>query len=101
MLQRCTQPSHLAFARYSGRGIKVCEQWMRFENFYADLGPRPKGTTLERINNDLGYEPGNVIWATRKQQERNKRVTVWVEYQGRKMSLTEACTIAGAEYQLA
>jgi hypothetical protein len=73
MLQRCTNPESESYADYGGRGITVCERWLRFENFLADVGNRPDGTTLDRIDNDRGYEPDNVRWATRAVQNANQR----------------------------
>lgn len=77
IIQRCTNPKHTAFANYGGRGITVCPEWRTFAPFeawiLAHLGPRPDGMTLDRIDNDGHYEPGNMRWATRSQQQRNKR----------------------------
>jgi hypothetical protein len=73
MRYRCENPNSHAWKGYGGRGIKVCERWQNFENFYIDMGPRPLGMTLDRINNDGNYEPGNCRWTTRKEQRLNQR----------------------------
>jgi hypothetical protein len=74
MLQRCENPKAAAFKNYGGRGIKVCERWHDFQNFIADVGMPPKpGLELDRIDNERGYEPGNVRWVSEVVQVRNQR----------------------------
>jgi hypothetical protein len=82
--QRCNNPKCKRFSRYGGRGIKVCERWDLFENFLDDMGPRPEGFTIERVNNDGNYEPSNCCWASRKDQNKNTSACIPVEAFGSK-----------------
>jgi hypothetical protein len=89
--QRCTNPKREFFHRYGGRGIKLCDRWLNsFANFLADMGPKPSPRyTLERQNNEKGYEPGNCIWTVMRQQTRNTSKNVWIEHDGRRMILSD------------
>jgi hypothetical protein len=85
MLARVRATTGRRYRDYGAGGITVCERWLVFENFLADMGPRPAGTSIDRINNDGNYEPGNCRWATDSQQVANRRflgrrtteTTVW------------------------
>jgi hypothetical protein len=74
MRQRCTNPNHVGYANYGGRGITVCKRWDIFENFIADMGQRPNSNyTIDRIDNNGNYEPGNCQWLKSGDQQKNKR----------------------------
>jgi hypothetical protein len=75
MVRRCHSKSHHAFKDYGARGIYVCDKWRNFEGFFADMGNQPKGMSIERINNSLGYFKENCKWATVVDQARNRRST--------------------------
>jgi len=80
MKTRCTNPNAQYYADYGGRGITICERWLHsFENFLADMGERPAGMSIERLDNEKGYEPGNCVWATATQQARNQTKTRFTE----------------------
>ena len=74
MWERCNYPKHRTYKYYGGRGIVVCERWSKFENFLADMGEPPPGMSLDRIDNDGNYEPGNCRWATGKEQRLNQKI---------------------------
>lgn len=90
MIGRCTLPSQAGYARYGGRGISVCDRWRKFEQFAEDMGESFKpGLTLDRIDVNGDYEPGNCRWATHKEQQRNttrNRVLTWG---GRSLTVAE------------
>lgn len=95
MKYRCERESHVAFREYGERGITVCERWQSFENFLADMGNPPDGHSLDRIDTNGNYEPGNCRWATPKQQVENRRNTVYVQHHGKKQTLVDACKELG------
>lgn len=82
--QRCGNPNNPRFADYGGRGIKVCERWHLFENFFIDMGERPAGFSIERLDNDKDYELSNCKWASRSEQNNNRRALrrMSVEFNG-------------------
>lgn len=89
MKARCLNPKNSRYHRYGGRGIKVCERWMSFENFYADMGPRPDGASLDRIDNDGHYEPGNCKWIPSRDQSKKTCRIRYLTKNGETHSLAE------------
>lgn len=95
MKRRCFNPNCPEYRWYGARGITVCDRWLQFENFFADMGPRPKGLTLDRIDNDGNYEPSNCRWRTRIEQANNTRQNRIVSLLGKTMTMTQACNASG------
>lgn len=95
MLERCRNPKIAGYARYGGRGIKVCDRWLVRENFVADMGPRPVGMSLDRIDNDGDYEPSNCRWATRQEQQRNQSCVRTVTIEGKTYKAVELAEKSG------
>ena len=93
MRGRCQNPRSPAWPYYGGRGITFCERWNDFANFLADMGEKPPGLTLERVDNNRGYDPGNCIWADIKTQNGNKRNIHWVTICGHRIRLKDACVM--------
>ena len=90
--ERTKNPNHPAFARYGGRGIRRCARWENsFEAFASDMGPRPAGYYIDRIDNDKGYSPENCRWVTPTDSTRNRRNALWVEVDGKNIHIKEAC----------
>jgi len=90
MKQRCFDPHHTAYENYGGRGITVCDRWLHsFSAFYTDMGPRPMDSTLDRIDNDRGYEPDNCRWAMRLAQHNNVRRNRVVSFNGQSMTVAQ------------
>lgn len=97
MLTRCYNPASTGYHNYGGRGISVCERWRSFENFLADMGERPSGMSIDRIDNDGNYEPSNCRWATRSEQTRNRRSTRYFETPVGPMLAGDIAAIAGID----
>ena len=93
--RRCLNPNHRQWNDYGGRGITICSRWNDFHAFVEDMGPRPDGYTLDRIDNDLGYFPENCRWASRKTQQRNQRKTRYVVIEGKKYLAAKLSDISG------
>lgn len=95
MRARCNNPTSPKYSDYGARGISVCERWNVFSNFLQDMGPRPAGTTLDRINGELGYFKGNCRWATPRQQQRNIKTNVLITIHGRTQCTADWCEEIG------
>lgn len=88
MLCRCDQPARPDYCYYGGKGVTICPRWRTFENFLADMGERPQGTTLHRLENEKGYQPDNCVWATPFEQNQHSSNCRWLDYNGERMLLT-------------
>lgn len=96
MINRCTKPADEGYKHYGGRGIQVCDRWRNsFEAFASDMGPKPKGMTLDRRENDGDYSPENCRWATKKQQARNTRSSRILELNGQRRTIAEWSEVLG------
>jgi len=103
MIQRCRDPNHVQYKYYGGRGIRVCDEWQGptgFQAFMKYMGECPEGMTLDRIDNNGHYEPGNVRWATRKEQARNRRGLKYYEFDGESLLLSEISDRTGVDADL-
>src|SRR3990167_9691355 len=101
IVSRCINPNASKYAEYGGRGIKVCDRWREsFATFLSDVGERPsRKHTIERDDNERDYEPGNVRWATRAEQARNKRNNRWLTFQGTTLCVTDWAKKVGLKYK--
>lgn len=89
MVSRCENPKNAVFNHYGARGICVCPRWKDFNKFLADMGVQPKGWSIERVNNDGDYEPGNCKWIPRGDQAKNTRAVCLLTHDGRTQSLSD------------
>lgn len=101
MLSRCRSETNPVYYRYGGRGIHVCDEWYKFENFYewALSSGYDESLTLDRIDNNQGYNPDNCRWATMKEQNVNKRNNVYYEFNGEDLTLSQIADIVGINYK--
>lgn len=98
MWNRCRNKKHRYYNNYGDRGIKVCRRWEKFENFYKDMGERPKGTTLDRKNNSKGYSKSNCRWVSRLGQSNNRRNNHKITFKGRTRTIAEWSREIGIDY---
>lgn len=99
MWARCTDPGHKSYDRY--KDLAPPQRWLSFENFLADMGERPAGTSLDRVDNKLPYSPGNCRWATPREQQGNTKRSILVDVGGSQVCLKEACRRTGSSYPAA
>lgn len=95
MRERCLNPNADQWRWYGGKGVTVCDQWATYEGFVTDMGERPPGKTIDRIDPEGHYEPSNCRWATRLEQIHNQQKTIKVNLDGEIVALTEACSRLG------
>jgi hypothetical protein len=95
LIARCTYVSATAYEHYKKRDITLCDRWRTFENFLADMGERPEGTTLDRVENDKGYFPGNCRWATKQTQANNRVTNIHFVYKDTRYTLAELARATG------
>jgi hypothetical protein len=89
MVARCTNPNHIGYDRYGGKGIFICTRWLTYLNYLKDMGERPEGMSIERIDNSKGYNPENCIWATSHTQARNRSQNINLTYNGITMCMRD------------
>jgi len=100
MKQRCLNPKSPGFKDYGGRGITVCKRWMKFANFRKDMGPRPAGLQIDRKDNNKGYSPSNCRWATRKENNNNRRSSVFITMMGQTKTIAQWSDHLGVRFSL-
>ena len=100
MIQRCHNPNHKFYYRYGGRGISVCSRWRNdFKNFLSDMGERPIGLTIERVNLNGDYSPENCVWADWSKQNLNKNNAIRILHLGKELTMKEYADLHGISYQ--
>lgn len=99
MRRRCADTKHRQFKDYGGRGVAVCDRWLNFAAFMDDMGLRPDGMSLDRIDNEKGYSPDNCRWSTRKEQNSNRRNCIHVMHGNDRVTLKEYCRREGLRYR--
>lgn len=100
MHSRCFNPEHASYRDYGGRGITVCPEWASFDQFFADMGEPPEGLSLDRIDNNSGYAPNNCRWASTKEQQRNKRTNVYIEFAGERLTVQDWAKRLGTQHSV-
>lgn len=101
MKGRCTNPNDASYDRYGGAGIDICQSWLdRFENFLSDMGERPEGMTLDRLDNNKGYFPENCRWANPTEQQRNRPISRTITVNGQTKPIIEWAKETGIDYGL-
>lgn len=98
MVQRCTNPNSKFYKFYGGRGIEVCERWLKFSSFLDDMGNRPINGTLDRQDNNGNYEPSNCRWVTQKVQSNNTRRNHWIEFEGESKTIAQWADLLNLKY---
>jgi hypothetical protein len=98
MIQRCSNPRTRTYRHYGGRGITVSPSWLSFDTFFRDMGTRPAGHTLERLENDGNYEPGNCAWVDWPRQNSNKRTNRFIAHEGRRQTIADWANELGLPY---
>lgn len=98
MIQRTSNPLADSWENYGGRGITIDPDWLAFENFLGDMGEAPEGLELDRRDNNLGYNKGNCQWVTHKKNSQNRRTSVYLDYKGEKLTISEIADLLGINY---